>query len=110
MGRPAKYPPEFQREAVELVLGSGRSINEVALSRPRDDAVIGFRFVEDHRGVDDAKRMCALVEVPRSNFDGWASGPSAPGSGACRRDRSLLGRRGSKRRVVEHGGPVLDEL
>ena len=32
MGRPAKYPPEFQREAVELVLGSGRSINEVALS------------------------------------------------------------------------------
>ena len=32
MGRPAKYPPEFQSEAVELVLGSGRSINEVALS------------------------------------------------------------------------------
>ena len=32
MGRPAKYPPEFQCEAVELVLGSGRSINEVALS------------------------------------------------------------------------------
>ena len=32
MGRPAKYPPEFQREAVELVLGSGGSINEVALS------------------------------------------------------------------------------
>jgi transposase len=32
MGRPAKYPPEFQREAVELVLGSGRSINEVSLS------------------------------------------------------------------------------
>ena len=32
MGRPAKYPSEFQRESVELVLGSGRSINEVALS------------------------------------------------------------------------------
>jgi transposase len=32
MGRPAKYPPEFQRDAVELVLSSGRSINEVALS------------------------------------------------------------------------------
>jgi transposase len=31
MGRPAKYPQEFQREAIELVLGSGRSINEVAL-------------------------------------------------------------------------------
>ena len=122
MGRPAKYPPEFQREAVELVLGLGRSINEVALSlgikrgtlgnwvkaardardrdadpaglnesdtlraaatatgerraasrprdpaqgsrllRPRDDAVIRFRFVSDHRGVYDVKRMCALVE------------------------------------------------
>ena len=32
MGRPAKYPPEFQRDAVDLVLSSGRSINEVALS------------------------------------------------------------------------------
>src|SRR5215216_3679757 len=32
MGRPAKYPPEFQRDAVELVLASGRSINDVALS------------------------------------------------------------------------------
>jgi transposase len=32
MGRPAKYPPEFQRDAVELVLASGRSINEVAVS------------------------------------------------------------------------------
>ena len=32
MGRPAKYPPEIQREAVELVLGSGRSINEVSVS------------------------------------------------------------------------------
>ena len=137
MGRPAKYPPEFQREAVELVLGSGRSINEVALSlgdqarhvgqlgqgrprrprprrgsvrvgrvragraaaaapgerraarrprdpaqgsrlfRPRDDAVIRFRFVEDHRGVYDVKRMCALVEVPRSSFYAWAAGPTA---------------------------------
>ncbi len=32
MGRPAKYPPEFQWEAVELVLGLRRSINEVVLS------------------------------------------------------------------------------
>ena len=39
--------------------------------------MIRFRFVEDHRGVYDVKRMCALVEVPRSSFYGWASGPSA---------------------------------
>jgi transposase len=32
MGRPSKYPPEFRREAVELVLTSGRSRVEVARS------------------------------------------------------------------------------
>lgn len=39
--------------------------------------MIRFSFIEDHRGVDDVKRMCALVEVPRSSFFDWASGPSA---------------------------------
>lgn len=32
MGRPSKYPPEFRREAVELVRSSDRSIVEVARS------------------------------------------------------------------------------
>lgn len=32
MGRPAKYPPEFRREAVELVKSSGRSQADVARS------------------------------------------------------------------------------
>ena len=39
--------------------------------------MIRFRFVEDHRGVYDVKRMCALVEVPRSSFYAWTAGPSA---------------------------------
>ena len=39
--------------------------------------MIRFRFVEDHRGVYDVKRMCALVEVPRSSFYAWAAGPTA---------------------------------
>ena len=39
--------------------------------------MIRFRFVEDHRGVYDVKRMCALVEVPRSSFYAWAAGPSS---------------------------------
>ena len=39
--------------------------------------MIRFRFVEDHRGVYDVKRMCALVEVPRSSFYDWATGPTA---------------------------------
>jgi putative transposase len=38
--------------------------------------VIRFRFVDDHRGVCDVKRMCALVGVPRSSFYAWAAGPS----------------------------------
>lgn len=32
MGRPAKYPPEFRREAVALVHSSGRPVAEVARS------------------------------------------------------------------------------
>lgn len=32
MGRTSTYPPEFRKEAVELVLDSGRSIGEVARS------------------------------------------------------------------------------
>ena len=39
--------------------------------------MIRFRFVDDHRHVHDVKRMCALVEVPRSSFYAWAAGPSA---------------------------------
>ena len=52
MGRPAKYPPEFQREAVELVLGSGRSINEVALSLGIKRGTLGnwVKAVRDARG------------------------------------------------------------
>jgi transposase len=32
MGRPAKYPTEFRREAIELVRSSGRPVAEVARS------------------------------------------------------------------------------
>ena len=32
MGRPAKYPPEFRREALALVRSSGRPVAEVARS------------------------------------------------------------------------------
>ena len=31
-GRPSKYPPEFQRDAVAMVLDEGRTIAEVARS------------------------------------------------------------------------------
>lgn len=38
--------------------------------------MIRFRFVEEHRGVYDVKRMCSLLEVPRSSFYAWAAGPT----------------------------------
>jgi len=41
MGRRAKYPPEFQQEAVELVVGSGRGIAEVARSLGINDGTLG---------------------------------------------------------------------
>ena len=52
MGRPAKYPPEFQRDAVELVLASGRSINEVALSLGIKRGTLG-NWVKAARDVRD---------------------------------------------------------
>ena len=39
--------------------------------------MIRFRFVEEHRGVYDVKRMCGLLEVPRSSFYAWSAGPTA---------------------------------
>ncbi|MGI8756055.1 MAG: transposase [Acidimicrobiales bacterium] len=37
MGRPAKYPVEFRREAIALVKSSGRPVAEVARSEPVKD-------------------------------------------------------------------------
>ncbi len=33
--------------------------------------MIRFRFVHDHSGLFDIKRMCQLLEVPRSSFYAW---------------------------------------
>ena len=51
--------------------------------------MIRFRFVEDHRGVYDVKRMCALVEVPRSSFYDWAAGPTAAAQARLAADAEL---------------------
>jgi putative transposase len=52
--------------------------------------VIRFRFVEDHRGVYDVKRMCALVELPRSSFYAWAAGPTAAAQARDAADAELV--------------------
>ena len=40
-GRPAKYPPEFQRDAVAMVLDEGRSIADVARVTGVNEGTLG---------------------------------------------------------------------
>jgi len=40
VGRPTRYPPEFRREAIELVRTSGRPVAEVARSLDISDATL----------------------------------------------------------------------
>lgn len=71
MGRPAKHPPEFQRAAVELVLGSGHSSNEVALvsgssaarNRSRDPALARTARVADCRAPSPWARGAPNVSI-----------------------------------------------
>jgi transposase len=40
-GRPSKYPPEFQRDAVAMVLDEGRAIADVARSIGVNEGTLG---------------------------------------------------------------------
>ena len=40
-GRPSKYPPEFQRDAIAMVLDEGRSIADVARSIGVNEGTLG---------------------------------------------------------------------
>ena len=80
MGRPARYPPEFQREAVELVLGSGRSINEVALSLGIKRGTLG-NWVKAARDVRDrAADPDGLSESERVRAAALCAGRDLPGA------------------------------
>lgn len=52
MGRPAKYPDQFRRDAVELVETSGRSIAEVARSLSISEGTL-WNWVRDARAKRD---------------------------------------------------------
>ena len=48
-GRPSKYPPEFQRDAVAMVLDAGRSIADVARSIGVNEGTLGNWVATDRR-------------------------------------------------------------
>ena len=110
MGRPAKYPPEFQRDAVELVLASGRSINEVALSLGIKRGTLGnwvkaARDARDRDADPDGLSESERVELQRLRREVWSCAPTGrscarqrPISPARRCGDPLPLRRGSPRR------------
>lgn len=70
MGRPSKYPPEFRREAVELVRTSDRSVIEVARSLGITDSTLhnwlkADREARERAGNPDALSESELEELKR---------------------------------------------
>ena len=57
--------------------------------RPGDDAVIRLRFVPDNQADLPVKRMCELVELPRSSFFAWRN--RTPSAARRRRRRAARG-------------------
>lgn len=65
MGRPAKYPVEFRREAVALVASSGRPVAEVARSLEISDATLWNWVKADRERVAREAEPDALSESER---------------------------------------------
>jgi transposase len=68
LGRPSKYPPEFRREAVELVRSSDRSIVEVARSLGITDSTLHNWLKADREARDRAGDPDALSESEREEL------------------------------------------
>ncbi len=68
MGRPAKYPEEFRRDAVELVRTSGRSIIDVATSLGITDATLHNWLEADREARARANDPEALTESERAEL------------------------------------------
>jgi transposase len=78
-GRPPKYPPEFQRDAVAMVLDEGRPIVEVAdaigmkestlrnwVSKARREQSGGDGLSADERAeLDELRAECAQLRMER---------------------------------------------
>jgi transposase len=68
VGRPAKYPEEFRRDAVELVRTSGRSIIDVATSLGITDATLHNWLEADREARARANDPEALTESERAEL------------------------------------------
>lgn len=65
MGRPAKYPSEFRREAIALVKSSDRPVAEVARSLQVAEGTLWNWMKADREAVERAKDPNALSESER---------------------------------------------
>jgi len=68
MGRPAKYPPEFRREAVALARSSGRPVAEVAGSLEIAEGTLWNWVKADREAAERAKDPNALSESERAEL------------------------------------------
>ena len=58
-GRPSKYPPEFQRDAVAMVLDEGRPIADVARSIGVNDGTLGNWVAKARREREQGSSLTA---------------------------------------------------
>ena len=78
-GRPSKYPPEFQRDAVAMVLDEGRAIAEVARAIGVNEGTLGQLGRQGPPGtrqpvwVSNADERAELAEL-RAENDAAADG------------------------------------
>ena len=68
MGRPAKYPPEFRREALALVKNSGRPVAEVARSLEIAEATLWNWVKADREAIERDADPDALSESERDEL------------------------------------------
>jgi transposase len=68
VGRPSKYPPEFQREAIELVRTSGRPRVEIAKSLGISDSTLANWMAADRDARRRAEDPAGLSETERQEL------------------------------------------
>lgn len=68
MGRPAKYPAEFRREAIALVKSSGRPVAEVARSLEIAEGTLWNWVKADREAAERRSDPEALIESERDEL------------------------------------------